>query len=73
VQAAVDRRFYRSRVSSEETLAQFGARLRREADLDTLVSELHAVVGQTMSPAHASLWLRTDGGVLRNDPEMAAQ
>jgi hypothetical protein len=58
VQTAVDRRFYRSKVNAEETLARFGARLRHEADLDTLLGELQSVVGQTLAPAHVSLWLR---------------
>lgn len=58
VQAFVDRRFYRSKVNAEEALARFGARLRHEADLDTLLGELQSVVGQTLAPAHVSLWLR---------------
>jgi hypothetical protein len=58
VQTAVDRRFYRSKVNAEATLARFGARLRHEADLDSLRAELQAVVGQTLAPAHVSLWLR---------------
>jgi hypothetical protein len=69
LQTAVDRRFYRSKVSAETTLARFGARLRHEADLDTLQAELHAVVGQALAPAHVSLWLRADVVAPRNDPE----
>jgi hypothetical protein len=66
VQAAVDRRFYRSRTDAEATLARFGARLRHEADLDTLVSELDHVVRDALQPAVISVWLR-------NDPETVAQ
>jgi hypothetical protein len=58
VQGFVDRRFYRSKVNAEAMLTRFGERLRHEADLDTLRSELHAVVGQALAPAHVSLWLR---------------
>src|SRR5204862_5895515 len=50
VQATVDRRFYRSRVNAEEMLARYGARVRHEADLDTLLAELRAVVGHTLAP-----------------------
>jgi hypothetical protein len=58
VQAFVDKRFYRSKVDAEETLARFAAQLRHEADLDTLLGEVYAVVGETMAPAHVQLWLR---------------
>jgi hypothetical protein len=72
VQTVVDRRFYRSKVDADETLARFGARLRNEADLDTLLGELRSVVGQTLAPAHVSLWLRPDA-TARNDPETVAR
>jgi hypothetical protein len=68
VQSAVDRRFYRSKVDGEVTLERFGERLRNEADLDSLLAELRSVVGQTLAPAHISLWLRSDV-TSRNDPE----
>jgi hypothetical protein len=71
VQAAVDRRFYRSKVDAEATLARFGARLRREADLDALVAEMHEAVAQALAPAHVSLWLL--GDVVRNDLETVVQ
>ena len=58
VQRFVDRRFYRSKINAEETLARFGARLRREADLDALVDDVRSIVAETLSPAHVSLWLR---------------
>ncbi|HKC77683.1 MAG TPA: hypothetical protein VKB70_04770 [Gaiellaceae bacterium] len=67
VQTVVDRRFFRSKVDAETTLAQFGARLRHEADLESLLAEMYAVVGQTMAPAHFSLWLKGDHAVRRND------
>jgi hypothetical protein len=58
VQSAVDRRFDRSRYDAAHTLDTFADDLRDEVDLDALRSELLGAVSRTMSPAHASLWLR---------------
>ncbi len=58
VQRAVDRRFNRRRYDAARTIEGFSARLRQQVDLDTLTTELLAVVEQTMQPTSASLWLR---------------
>jgi hypothetical protein len=55
---AVDRRFYRARYDAERTLDRFAARLREQVDLTMLERELLAVIGATLQPARASVWLR---------------
>jgi hypothetical protein len=58
IQNFIDRRFYRRRYDSEQTLQAFAAALRDEVDLDRLSEHLVAVVQETMQPESATLWLR---------------
>jgi hypothetical protein len=58
IQTAVDRRFNRSKYNAAQTIQAFSTRLRDQVDLDTLSSELLAVVDQTMEPTQVSFWLR---------------
>jgi hypothetical protein len=58
IQQAVDRRFNRRKYNTAQTIAAFSTRLRDQVDLDTLATEVLAVVDQTMEPTRVSLWLR---------------
>jgi hypothetical protein len=58
IQAAVDRRFNRRKYNSAQTIKAYSTRLRDQIDLDTLSTELLAVVDQTMQPTRVSVWLR---------------
>jgi hypothetical protein len=58
IQAAVDRRFNRRKYNAAQTIQAFSTRLRDQVDLDTLATELLAVVNQTMQPTQVSVWLR---------------
>jgi hypothetical protein len=58
IQTAVDRRFNRRKYNTAKTIEAFSTRLREQIDLDTLSTELLAVVDQTMEPTRVSLWLR---------------
>jgi cytochrome b subunit of formate dehydrogenase len=62
IQVAVDRRFYRAGYDAGRTLDAFSVRLRDQIDLDTLSSDVLAVVGEALHPAHAALWLRPKEG-----------
>ena len=58
IQQAVDQRFNRRKYSAAKTIEAFSGRLRDQVDLDTLSTEVLAVVDQTMEPTRVSLWLR---------------
>ncbi len=55
VQAFVDRRFYRLRYDTQQTMEGFSARLRDHIDLEALSGQLVEVVQATVRPASVSL------------------
>lgn len=57
LQAAIDRRFYRSKYDAEKALASFSDRVRNEVDLDRMCAHLTEVIGETLQPAEMSIWL----------------
>jgi hypothetical protein len=54
----VDRQFNPRRYDAAQAIQSFSARLRDQIGLDTVTSELVAVVQPTMQPTQASIWLR---------------
>lgn len=59
VQARVDRRFNRLRYDAERVVAEFTDSLRNQVDPERLLRGWVAVVGETMHPASAGVWVRT--------------
>jgi hypothetical protein len=62
VQTFIDHRFYRRKYDAAATLERFSSRLRDQVDLESLRAQVLTVVGETIQPAHASLWLRPRSG-----------
>ncbi|MBI3960865.1 MAG: hypothetical protein HY328_18800 [Chloroflexi bacterium] len=58
VQEVIDRRFYRRKYDAQQVLARFAVTARDETDLDKLAEELQRVVGETMQPEGAGVWLQ---------------
>jgi hypothetical protein len=58
IRALVDRRFYRTRYRAELTVEAFGRRLRSEGELEALQDELITLVGETVHPRGAGVWVR---------------
>jgi hypothetical protein len=67
-QEAVDRRFNRARYDAEQTIERFSSLLRDQVDLEALDRELLAIIGATVQPRHASIWLRAPSGGVERMP-----
>jgi hypothetical protein len=59
MQRLIERRFYRRRYNAERVLERFAATSRNEVDLDSLKTELRAVVRETMLPVSVSVWINS--------------
>ena len=57
IQESVDRSFYRSRYDAARTLDAFTSRLRDEVDIDAVRADVLDVIGETIRPAHAAVWI----------------
>lgn len=53
----VDRQFNRARYDADQAIAAFAARLKDAVDLDTVSTDLTAVVQAALEPAHVSAWI----------------
>ena len=73
IQAVVDRRFNRRRYNAAKTIQAFSGRLRDQIDLDTLSTELLAVVDQTTEPTRVSLWLQPSASGSSGTPRSEAR
>lgn len=55
---SIDRRFYRSRYDAERTVEAFTRRIGDEVGFEAVAAAFVDVVGQTVRPQEATLWIR---------------
>jgi hypothetical protein len=58
IQGWVDRRFNRTRFQSQVELDALSSRLRQVTDMESIRTDIEAVVGRTMQPASVGIWVR---------------
>lgn len=58
IQAAIDRRFFRSKYNAEQALARFQYSTRDQVNLDGLEQDLTGIVQATVQPEWVGLWMR---------------
>lgn len=58
IQAAVDRRFNRSHYDAAQLIEAFAAKLQTGTGLSDLLTEVKAVLGRTVEPSAAGIWLK---------------
>jgi hypothetical protein len=58
IQRAVDRRFNRAHYDAVQELDAYATRLADQVDLDTVTTDLQAVVARTLTPTTTSTWIR---------------
>lgn len=61
IQAAVDRRFNRTRYDAAQVVDSFGVRARSKEGMEDLTKELLDVTGATMQPRSLSIWVKEHG------------
>jgi hypothetical protein len=57
MQRLVDRRFDRTRIDAERTIAAFAERQRDQVDLDALVEDMRRTTSTSVRPASVGVWL----------------
>lgn len=58
IQGWVDRRFNRTRFQAQVELDSLSSRLRQVTDIESIRTDIEAVVGRTMQPAGVGIWVR---------------
>jgi hypothetical protein len=61
LQAAVDRRFNRSRVDAQRVVDTFAERLRDRVDLAAVESDIAVTLREALRPGSVTVWVREDG------------